>query len=1025
MKTDRPCLRVTLPFAALAFAHAFAGILFAQAPGSGVIEGRVFEAATGSALRNARVILDGNRAEALTDENGGFRLNNVPVGEASLRASYGIMNQQVVRVTVTAGQTQRQDFNLTSSDEGAGGRKENVIRMTEFTVEGRELSAQAAAIEEQRAAPNIKNVVSFQEFADLGEGNPGEFLKYIPGVQIEQSPAVPSVATLRGMPANGTLVTVDGVQIAGILAANRDFAFSGSDAASIDRVEVSKVPTPDMPANAVGGSINMVSRSGFNNRNPVFNYHIYGTLSTLDPKDFFSLLTKKVGADSKTDVLATQPGVDLAYSRPLGKSLAISASYTYNDRFEDEDYFFQTWDRVRGVATATGLQASSRIRPRTIISGKIDWKPGENHLVSLNVQNLKEDFINDGSRLDFAYGAGVVGDGLFSQGAGTGVGTATQNFTFRAQHRFSNHAILKYKFDDRRWIIDASLQRSGGGENTRNIEDGLLQNASLNITNLILRSDGLDGINSRRAPRTTATSRTGQTVDVYNGNLYTLNTVASLVQPNRQDAESAALNVSRVFDTKIPLTLKMGAAIDRVERRVRSQTRSYTFNPPASVGRTVGELGLLNNEYSGDGPHFQDEVTVRWADIASITKLFQQNPTWFTLNEAAAHTSRVQGSKDLTETISAGYVRTDARFFERKLWVVAGVRFERTDDEGRGPLTDPAAIYRRDAAGNFLRGPAGELLPITTDALERTRLQNKELSSYKKAHYRDFYPSINTSYSLTDDVVFRAAYARTIGRPNLTFVLPGVSVTDIAANTTDRRITVINSGLDPWEADNYDLSFEAYNLKGGTASLSLFRKDITGFFSTIRTPATPADLTAYGLSSDYLGYDVVTSENSNDDIKVTGLEFSWRQSLKPLGVPVWAHPLQVFFNTSYKRLGGAGKDNFTDFTPKLVSFGVTYASKRILAKVNVNQTAPLRNGLLATNATTPAGSYNSQGYRCLVDASFEYMFHKRFSIYGGARNLAQFARRVQVVSPNAPEYARPTQYNYYGVFWTFGVKGTF
>ena len=54
--------------------------------------------------------------------------------------------------------------------------------------------------------------------------------------------------------------------------------------------------------------------------------------------------------------------------------------------------------------------------------------------------------------------------------------------------------------------------------------------------------------------------------------------------------------------------------------------------------------------------------------------------------------------------------------------------------------------------------------------------------------------------------------------------------------------TVINSGLNPWSADNYDLSFEAYNIKGGTVSLSLFRKNLKNFFTTVRTPATAADL---------------------------------------------------------------------------------------------------------------------------------------------------------------------------------------
>src|SRR5688572_3819257 len=129
---------------------------FAQVSTGGAVEGRVFDASTGDALRNARVGVEGTRNETLTNENGDFRLSNISPGEVMVKATYGTLGQQSIRVTIATGSIQRQDFNL--PPRGAADVKtENVVRLEEFTVEARELSAQAAAIEEQRAAANIKN----------------------------------------------------------------------------------------------------------------------------------------------------------------------------------------------------------------------------------------------------------------------------------------------------------------------------------------------------------------------------------------------------------------------------------------------------------------------------------------------------------------------------------------------------------------------------------------------------------------------------------------------------------------------------------------------------------------------------------------------------------------------------------------------------------------------------------------------------------------------------------------------------
>src|SRR6185369_6507870 len=90
-------------------------------------------------------------------------------------------------ITVSAGQTASLDFALsdagrsTTSDRGG-----QVVKLSEFVVgESREMAGAAIAINEQRFAANVKNVVSTDEFGFVPEANVAEFLKFVPGVTIE------------------------------------------------------------------------------------------------------------------------------------------------------------------------------------------------------------------------------------------------------------------------------------------------------------------------------------------------------------------------------------------------------------------------------------------------------------------------------------------------------------------------------------------------------------------------------------------------------------------------------------------------------------------------------------------------------------------------------------------------------------------------------------------------------------------------------------------------------------------------
>jgi outer membrane receptor protein involved in Fe transport len=75
------------------------------------------------------------------------------------------------------------------------------------------------------------------------------------------------------------------------------------------------------------------------------------------------------------------------------------------------------------------------------------------------------------------------------------------------------------------------------------------------------------------------------------------------------------------------------------------------------------------------------------------------------------------------------------------------------------------------------------------------------------------------SAGMKEGFLLRAGFAQTIGRPELSQIIPGVTITDPTSTAAVKTITIVNSGLKPWTANNYDLSFELYGARGASADL--------------------------------------------------------------------------------------------------------------------------------------------------------------------------------------------------------------
>jgi len=1027
------------PFASLAlwFGLNFIPIFSAQdaaagsATGYGALEGRVVHAATGSYLENVRVRIGGTTVETITDTEGTYRLPRVPAGDVQLIASYIGFTETTQLVGVLSGQVSRSNFDLTRSEGGQPEVPGAVIRLDQVNVVAeREFSAQALALNDQRQAANIKNVVAADEYNSVNAGSLGDFLKFIPGVSAIYSGNLATDISVRGFPGFTTGVSINGGAVAAAsVGESRNVQIYAVPLNNVSRIEVTKVPTPDMPAAGLGGSVNIINRDGFQNKQPRLNYSLS---SSFNGSRAFNL-KKLPGPTERIQGRNINPDFDLSYLRPINDRLAVTMAVSRIYPRTRSDSTSANYDLNTNVQISNGWTPDSQFVLQTSGQFGVDWKFGRNNTINASAQKTRRDAYWATSTFSANFGAGAIGGPAFTQGATTGVGSVSQSFDYRYRIQDSSSILVRFAHKGEVWKIDASVGLSAGNTHEGSADKGYFQNSAGAVSNLIVRGDGIGSAarKEKLLPTTyNVADRSGASLNILDGNAYAITNATIFDRNWKDERRSARADLTRAFAIRIPFSLKTGISVNQQDWSRNQFDQTYTFLPGAPVAdRLASRYGLVDEAFSASLRPYPGNKIVQWISPRKTYELYKQKPELFVLDKAAEHTTQANNDKRILETITAGYLRGDIRAFSNRLLIVTGVRFEETSDEGWGPLQDPTAQYQKDAKGALVRNAAGSPILLTTDLLQRAQLRYERRGNHVEKKYHGFYPSLNASYSLRQDLVLRAAYAQTIGRPDLNLILPGVTISDVTATPGNRLITVVNTGLTPWTSKNYDLSLESYSIKGAIASVGVFKKQIKNFFGAVRYRATRELLESFDLPNEpeYLDYDVVTTTNIGE-ADITGVEFGYNQALTFL--PQWARGVQVFFNHTKMTLGGSNASDFSGFNPKNTSWGVQLTRPRYVVKLNCSIMGETRRAPVAVNAASgiPFGTYLWQGAYRRYTISGEYRFTRRLGLYGsfGDFNTKGFNPvQRRYASPDTPDYAKYNRIQEWGITVTAGIKGEF
>ncbi|MBL9199917.1 MAG: TonB-dependent receptor, partial [Opitutaceae bacterium] len=520
-------------------------------------------------------------------------------------------------------------------------------------------------------------------------------------------------------------------------------------------------------------------------------------------------------------------------------------------------------------------------------------------------------------------------------------------------------------------------------------------------------------------------------IDYYGINNYSLTTATEQPYNNKSDHRSASLAVRRRFGfLPFPASLELGGTRSTLKVDARVQTITWTYaGPDGNTATPDSAAPYQMQSYRNQDSHY-GFTNVPWVSVNRAydrLDLFVKTPA----NLVAAEQSRITGSEFLRETVTAAYAQAEARLLRNRLTVLGGARFEQTDDSGRGPLVDLAAVFVRNANGSFARNAAGQRIRKpeagAAGSMEELRLTRRERGYAVTRSYDGIYPSLHATFTASENFLVRAAWARTYGRPDLVDVIPNAQFAENDLNEQDQNnpaivkgtITVRNTALRPWTADNFDLSAEYYTEGGGLVSAGVFRKDIRNFFGTQVRLADAATLEELGLDAAYVGWNVNSKFNAGS-ARISGAEFNVRQSLRRLGR--WGAPFTLFANATSLRLEGNRQADFTSFIPRTGNWGASFNWRRVSFVARWNY-----RGLDKRTAMPAVGTNAFQyfGARTSLDLNGSYQLSKRLSLVASANNVFNVPQVLLRYGDETPAYARQNRTSEFGIALALGVKGSF
>lgn len=214
----------------------------------GTVRGRIVDSSK-QFLPGASIYIDKLHTGVTSDINGFYTFSNLNPGTYTVKVSYVGYDPVIMSITIPEGKTLEKDVVL---NEG--------VELQEVVVGG-SLQGQNRAINVQKSNLGITNIVSANQVGKFPDSNIGDALKRISGINVQYDQGEARFGQVRGTSADLSSVTINGNRVPSAEGDTRNVQLDLIPADMVQTIEVNKVITPDMEADAIGGSINLVTKN--------------------------------------------------------------------------------------------------------------------------------------------------------------------------------------------------------------------------------------------------------------------------------------------------------------------------------------------------------------------------------------------------------------------------------------------------------------------------------------------------------------------------------------------------------------------------------------------------------------------------------------------------------------------------------------------------------------------------------------------------------------------------------------------
>jgi TonB-dependent receptor len=988
-----PCVRLAALFA-LAF--------LSGAASAATITGTVLHATRGEYLANAEVRIDGTAFSAITERDGSYRLANVPAGTHTLVVTYTGMRSERATITVDATATARRDFELApgiadaASAAGAG-----VQKLDAFVVRS-EREGNAKALMEQRRSMNLTNSLSSDVFGDVAEGSVGEFLKNVPGVDVDYVGPDARGPRLRGLDPQYVGVSIDGVKLASADgsqatgAGARSFSFDQISVNALDRIEVNYTTSADQDADAPAGTINLKTKRAFERKGRRLSWQTHFMANS----DNFNWRRSYTPSDQKSHKF--RPGAIVEYSDVfLNSRLGLVFNLSESNQYIVQSRVDTTYNvaptaadpRPRVITNVSPLSAP-RLTERFTPSLTIDYKFSPSLVLSLSAMYNLFDAFFDTRIAAFSVPGGrasVTGDGL-------------NNFTFNnAQlalttnhaHKYAQTRTVTPKFEFRRgeWLVDGGLHYTVSTNQYVSLPrigpQNIPTNALTGLT-LELRRSALDDVDWK------ITQTAGR--DLSDSANFTNPRIGDDMRFAEQEIYQGQLNARWTTPWRLPTWLKLGGKITEDYHRFRNPNAALTWRYDGPGGGPAGSFASL--AFPANTWGLANGVTVTslsgrpptYPNRAEISRLFREQPAMFTDISTPANffTAYIANASYIKETQLAGYGMGNVRL--GRVQLQGGLRWEENEIAIREFQARSAAAVR--AAGFAVTPANGRATTVPGLTYQFMSLPKVTRTS----RYDNFFPSVSAKYHVAENLQAHLGYSSTISRPAIGN-LGGV----MEFNETTLTATVPNPDLQPERSKNYSGRLAYFFEPVGNVALTFFQNDISNSVTTQEFPSS-----AFGFDDDptYASYRFISSGNRPGILRVRGgtLEYSQALSFLP-GVLKGLNASASYTRTYASALRAS-------MVPHMISGTLSYRHRGVTFGVAGKWTDH--------TPFSTTGNITYRKARTMIDLNGGYQLTARTGVFFQVRNLFNIPEFRYQFEPNYP-----TMHTRVGTFYTFGVKGVF